>query len=156
MSGIVGGMDRTEREQAHRVVAALGCFVVEVLGGEPLRWEGFAMAQREADGAVTLAIYARECRSSGFPAASGARAFDLLVSAAQAERHVPAILGEWHPSSDNFKEYKRLRGEGSSQDAAAERTFTGRGAARHGYTRVVTVSEREDVVRIRFERGAGP
>jgi hypothetical protein len=112
------------------------------------------MAQRGVDGALTLAIYAREVRTAGFPAASGGLAFDLLLRAATDESPVPAILGEWHPTSDNFKAIKRLRASGATADAAALGTFTGSSAARHGYGRMASLEERDDVVGVGFEPGA--
>lgn len=112
------------------------------------------MAQRDPDGAVTLAIYARECRDAGFPAASGGLAFELLLGAAKEERPVPAILGEWHPTSDNFREFKRLRSIGATADAAALATFTGSNAAHHGYAAVARLEEQDHLVRVRFELGA--
>lgn len=109
------------------------------------------MAERQLDDSLVFGIYAREFREAGYPAASGRLAFAMLLEAEKAARTVPAILGVWHPSSDNFKVYKQLRAGGMDPVGAASRTFTGTEAARHGYTTVASVDEQDDVVRVRFE-----
>lgn len=147
-------MNRAVRASLHRVVLSRGGRIVEVFGGDPPEWSGFAMADRQPDGALVLAIYARTHRKTGFPAASGRLAFTLLLDAEQCDSAVPAILGEWHSTSDNFKEFKRLRALGQSAADAARGTFTGGEARRHGYTRVVAMDEGDNVVRVRFEPGA--
>ena len=147
-------MDRVVRASLHRISTSRGALIVEVFGGEPPDWSGFAMAERQADDSLVLAIYALEHRSTGYPAASGGVAFALLLSAARAVQPVPAIIGEWHPSSDNFKEFKRLRGLGLDVEAAARGTFTGGEALRHGYSQIVCVEDEDHLVRIRFEPGA--
>lgn len=148
-------MDRAQRASLHRVGLSRGCHVVEAGRGDPVEWEAFAMAQRRADGAVVLAIYAQELRDAGWPAASGGAAFDLLLRAEQADEDVTAIVGIWYPSSDNYVVFKHNRAKGRAPELAARATFTGTEAARHGYTEVVEVEEHDDVVRVRFQRG-GP
>lgn len=111
------------------------------------------MAERHADGAVALAIYAKEVRDAGWPAASGGVAFGLLLDAERADGDVTAILGIWHTSSDNYLAFKRWKDAGLSASEAALRTFTGAEAARHGYGEVAQMEEGGDAVRVRFVRG---
>lgn len=113
------------------------------------------MAERYADGAVALAIYAEEARGAGWPEAIGGLAFDLLLTAEQAVQNVPAILGIWYPTSDNYSVFKAQRDARRSAGDAALATFTGTKAARHGYGEVVHVEEDGHAVGVRFERG-GP
>jgi hypothetical protein len=113
------------------------------------------MAQRHPDGSVVLAIYAKEARDDGYPAASGGVAFARLLAAELAVGNVAAVLGEWYPSSDNYQEFMRLRGAGRSPAEAALGTFTGTEARRYGYGAVARVEEGDGAVRVRFERG-GP
>jgi hypothetical protein len=145
-------VDPDLRRRLHRVVAEGAGFVVEAGRGDPVEWEGFAMALRQEDGALSLAVYARESREAGWPAASGSLAFALLVKAEEERSEVPAIVGIWYNSSDNYKQFREARMNGLSPTVAATSTFTGRQAARHGFCRVESLVEESDVIRVRFTR----
>lgn len=124
--------------------------IVEVTNGQS--WRGFAVGSAN-ESVVELAVYAEEARMAGWGSASGAIAVDLILRTLLDDGHVlEAIEGCWHPTSDNFSQYERLRRMGADADLAALGTWTGVQAARHGFVEVSEVSELPDCVRALFVR----
>jgi hypothetical protein len=62
------------------------------------------------------------------------------------------VLGQWF-DGDNLAEYEKNRKQGLTPQQAAAQTWTGRQAARWGYTEVIVVTDnRWDGVIVEFRR----
>ena len=74
-------------------------------------------------------------------------------------QNVSAISGVWLPQGDmtaNYVSYANALGSGMSSEEAALSTFTGKMAARNGFSQVMQVqTDQHGIIRVIFQRPGG-
>ena len=147
------GRPMPPRSWFHRVTSPCdGEFVVGVrTATRPADWALMAFGHVVGQ-ELTTAIEAADLRRRGYPEASGAIAFKLMLQAASGAGPIAAIQGVWMTTSDNLRSFHASIASGATPPAAATMTWTGRQAGQSGYTEAnVKISTAHRVI-VQFTR----